>query len=101
MKHMLLTVVVLLTSLSFAQNPVEKAKANLAEKHQKMLVEKAEKLLERQKDLEAELASVKAKLEKLSNGEDVKVDEPASGTGAWISSGTLTCCVTAATTTGQ
>lgn len=69
-KHVL--AVILLGSMCLAQDAVSEAKANLAAKHHKMLVEKAEHFLELKKELEEELATVNAKLEKLEKGEDVK-----------------------------
>lgn len=81
---------------AFAQNGniVSEAKTNLETKHHKSMVSKAEKLLEEQKELESKLAGVKAKLAKLENGEDVRLDEESSGlistSNTWP---TTTCCL--------
>jgi hypothetical protein len=85
MKKLLMTVLVI-TSFAIAgaaqTSIVNEAKANLAAKQHKALVEKAEKLLTEKKDLEERLARLVAALEKVDQGEDVK-DPEDLGSPSW------------------
>lgn len=100
MNKLLAVVVVLIVSMPvFAQGGIlNEAQTNLSAKHHKALVDKAEKLLEQKRELEASLAKVNAKLDKLDRGEDVKVEED-SGPYTTTTSGGITigyplaCCI--------
>jgi len=72
-------VILLILALpAFGQDLVSEARANLEAKHHKAMVAKTEKLIERKKELESELADVNEKLEKLANGIDVKMPDAAT-----------------------
>jgi hypothetical protein len=96
MKHILL-IVALLFTFNFAaqaQDPVSEAKAKIVQEHHDKQVAQAKSLLAEKAELEAKLAKVNQKLEKLAKGEDVE-EEIASLSNIVYSGTTLTstsCC---------
>ena len=74
----------------FAQsNVVDEAKAQIAEKHHKQLVEQAEAYLEEKEELEAKLAVVNEKIAKMERGEKVKEE---TGIASFTTTGSATAC---------
>lgn len=105
MKKAIAVMVLLFCGIAGAQSAsvVEQAKEKIVkEKHERM-VQHAKTLLEKKASLEAELATVNAKLEKLENGQDVKVDAPSSESITFVGSSNICgyctlngcCCTTA------
>lgn len=95
MKRAIAVAVLFLCGIAAAQSAsvVDEAKAKITKQKHETMVEHAKSLLEKKSELEAELATVNAKLEKLENGQDVKVEE-AGGfafTGATTTS-YVACC---------
>lgn len=76
-KLKLLCMLLLLSGVACGQSVVSEAKAKLEKQHHDSMVHKAQTLLEYKASLEADLATVNAKLTKLEAGQDVKVMEAA------------------------
>ncbi len=91
-----LLIFALCCGVASGQNSVTgEAKTNLATKHHKALVEKAEVLLAEKADLEARLAKIATDLEKLDRGEDIKEVTPSAiSLPVWSSGSNVVCCST-------